>query len=88
MFKHKNTSILKDNELILFFNELGTLLKAGIPLQIDASICYIKEGSCLPITNSDKKNDSLYNTYLHRGLPPGPIGNPGLDAIRLGQGSR
>lgn len=56
-------------------------LDAGIPLQIDASLCYIKEKPCLPITEGDKKNDSLYNTYLHRGLPPGPIGNPGLDAI-------
>jgi len=60
---------------------IQTRLTAGIPLQIDASICYIKENSCLPITDSDKKIDSLYNTYLYRGLPPGPIGNPGLDAV-------
>ena len=56
-------------------------LEAGIPLQIDASICYLKGDPCLPITDRDKKIDSLYNTYLHRGLTPGPIGNPGLDAI-------
>lgn len=53
----------------------------GIPLQIDASICYIKEVSCLPITGEDKKIDSLYNTYRYPGLPRGPIGNPGIDAI-------
>jgi len=53
----------------------------GIPLQIDASICYIKRGRCLPITEEDKKIDSLYNTYRYSGLPPGPISNPGIDAI-------
>ena len=56
-------------------------LSAGIPLQLDASLCYVKGDPCLPITDDDKKIDSLYNTYLHRGLTPGPIGNPGLDAI-------
>lgn len=29
----------------------------------------------------DKNIDSLYNTYKYRGLPPGPICNPGLDSI-------
>ena len=60
-------------------------LEAGIPLQIDATLCYLKEiegNGCLPITQADKTVDSPYNTYLYRGLPPGPISNPGLDAIR------
>ena len=52
-----------------------------IPLQIDASICYIKGNPCLPITEEDKKIDSPYNTYRYLGLPPGPINNPGTDAI-------
>ncbi len=56
-------------------------IKLGIPLQIDASICYIKNYPCLPITRDDKNIDSPYNTYKYRGLPPGPINNPGLDAI-------
>ncbi len=34
-----------------------------------------------PITLEDKRIDSLYNTYLYKGLPPHPICNPGLDAI-------
>lgn len=51
------------------------------PLQVDATICYIKSTSCYPLTPLDFKIDSDYNTYLHKGLPPGPIGNPGLDAI-------
>lgn len=53
----------------------------GMPLQIDATICYIKGDPCLPITDDDKKIDSPYNTYLYGALPPGPIGNPGLDAL-------
>lgn len=57
-------------------------LRNGFPLQVDATICYVKaEDNCLPITREDVKTDSSYNTYLHKGLPPGPIGNPGLDAI-------
>lgn len=54
------------------------------PLQIDATICYIKQKrsqTCEPIRALDLKIDSPYNTYLHRGLPPAPISNPGLDAI-------
>ncbi|OGY56819.1 MAG: hypothetical protein A2119_03050 [Candidatus Colwellbacteria bacterium GWA2_46_10] len=60
-------------------------LEMGIPLQIDATLCYIKEKNgdgCLPVTKEDKALDSLYNTYLHQGLPPSPISNPGLDAIK------
>ena len=60
----------------------------GVPLQIDATICYIKKKnspkgiSCEPITVLDLKADSPYNTYLHRGWPPGPIGSPGLTALK------
>lgn len=63
-------------------------LKANMPLQIDATICYAGRAaayprpfSCYPLARLDFKIDSPYNTYLHTGLPPGPIGNPGLSAI-------
>jgi len=43
---------------------------------------YVSEGDWWkPITLADKQIDSLYNTYLYKGLPPHPICNPGLDAI-------
>jgi len=51
------------------------------PLQIDATIQYIlgRKGNWWPqITGKDLKIDSPYNTYRNKGLPPGPICNPGL----------
>ena len=54
-------------------------------LDIDATLQYARgntgEGFWAPITPAEKKIDSLYNTYLHAGLPPTPISNPGVTAI-------
>jgi len=48
-------------------------LKQGMPLQIDATLCYAK-GGCPPVpTDKDRKIDSPYNTYKINGLPPTPI---------------
>jgi UPF0755 protein len=45
----------------------------GMPLQIDATLCYAK-GGCPPVpTDADRKIDSPYNTYKVGGLPPTPI---------------
>ncbi|MBP6924580.1 MAG: endolytic transglycosylase MltG [Candidatus Pacebacteria bacterium] len=54
---------------------------AGMPLQADASIEYILNKPLKELTSQDLEIDSPYNTYLNRGLPPTPIGNPGIDAI-------
>jgi len=57
-------------------------LLAQMKLDADPTIQYAK-GNWLPISQSDYYNvDSPYNTYLHIGLPPGPISNPGLASIR------
>ncbi|WP_141576358.1 endolytic transglycosylase MltG [Actinomadura sp. WMMA1423] len=53
----------------------------GMPLQFDTTVLYALNRRTLTVTNDDLKVDSPYNTYLHRGLPPGPIANPGPDAI-------
>lgn len=57
-------------------------LKAGIPLQSDATVNYVTGKNLLQPTLSDLQTESLYNTYLHAGLPPGPIGNPGIESIK------
>lgn len=56
-------------------------IKIGMPLQVDAVFPYIIQRKNKTITRDDLKIDSPYNTYLNKGLPPGPISNPSLDAI-------
>lgn len=54
---------------------------AEMPLQVDAVFPYIIGKNSFQLSRADLQFDSPYNTYRHRGLPPGPISNPGLDAI-------
>ncbi len=56
-------------------------LKKGMKLQSCATIQYILEEPKERLDENDLKIDSPYNTYLYKGLPPGPICNPGLDSI-------
>lgn len=56
-------------------------LDIGMPLQVDAIFPYIIGKKSSELTLEDLKIDSPYNTYLYKGLPPRPIGNPGLGAI-------
>jgi UPF0755 protein len=56
-------------------------LSLGMPLQVDAVFPYITGKPVNQITQADYTINSPYNTYTHVGLPPGPITNPGLDAI-------
>jgi UPF0755 protein len=60
-------------------------LEKGIPLATDPTVIYaaLLEGRWRgTIYASDLQSPSLYNTYRHAGLPPGPICNPGLAALR------
>jgi len=56
-------------------------LEKGMKLQSCATIQYILEKPKERLDENDLKIDSPYNTYLYKGLPPGPICNPGLDSI-------
>jgi len=57
-------------------------LRDGMPLGIDATIRYAIGGNfARPLTESDLHISSPYNTRTHTGLPPTPIGNPGLASI-------
>lgn len=57
-------------------------LSIGMPLQVDVAIQYIKNKATPDLTLEDLKIPSPYNLYLNKGLPPGPINNPGLEAIK------
>ncbi len=56
-------------------------LAQGMLLQIDATVLYAKGVWQSTVTLDDRKVASPYNTYLHPGLPAGPIANPGLKSI-------
>lgn len=56
-------------------------LKQNMTLGSDATVQYITKGSSLTFTQEELQSTSLYNTYLYKGLPLGPIANPGLTAI-------
>lgn len=54
----------------------------GVAMAADATTRYILNNWDKPLTVDDLKIDSPYNTRNHVGLPPGPIGNPGLDTLK------
>ena len=65
----------------VFYNRL----KRGYALQCDPTVQYAwaLEGHIVKdVRPRDLQVDSPYNTYLHRGLPPGPIANPGEASLR------
>ncbi len=56
-------------------------ISIGMPLQVDAAFGYVLEKPLTELTPADIKRDSPYNTYLNKGLPPTPIGNPSARAV-------
>jgi UPF0755 protein len=75
----------KPEERPLVAGAFENRLRKGMRLQCDPTVIYGMErlgkynGS---LTGKDLSFDSLYNTYEHGGLPPGPIGNPGEASLR------
>ncbi len=74
------TSDDRDARIIagIFLNRL----RIGQGLQSDATLSYIYGDNKPTHSGAELENDSLYNTYKYRGLPPGPICNPGIVAIK------
>jgi len=56
-------------------------LKRGMKLQADPTIQYVIEDGPRRLLNKDLRIKSPYNTYLYKGLPPGPINSPGFMSL-------
>ncbi|HEY4028050.1 MAG TPA: endolytic transglycosylase MltG [Candidatus Dormibacteraeota bacterium] len=61
----------------IFYNRLA----ARMALQDDVTVLYGLNKPQGPLTDPEKQKDTPFNTYLHPGLPAGPISNPGLASI-------
>lgn len=70
-----------DDERATIASVIYNRLKQNMPLQIDATIQYILPEHKETISIADTQIESPYNTYLNKGLPAGPIANPGLTSI-------
>jgi len=75
----------KPDERPLVAGVFENRLRLRMPLQCDPTVVYALERNGQyngTLTLNDLRTDSPYNTYANRGLPPGPIGNPGDVALR------
>lgn len=78
----KEVSSSEDRALVadLFWRRL----KIGMALQADSTVHFVvgNDGDTVYTSDADRSVESPYNTYKYRGLPPGPICNPSLSAIK------
>ena len=72
----------KESDRPLIASVLMNRLKINQPLQVDATIQFLLGTPKPKLYNKDLQIPSLYNTYLHRGLPLGPIANPGNASLQ------
>lgn len=56
-------------------------LAIDMPLQTDVPLSFVTGKDDDELTRSDLASSSPYNTYTHKGLPPGPIGSPSLESL-------
>lgn len=60
---------------------IANRLEKGMLLQMDSTVNYGTNGTKITTSDAQRADPNPYNTYLYKGLPIGPIGNPGSDAI-------
>lgn len=73
-------AVLKE-ERALIAGVIYNRLQKPMPLQIDASVQYLFDEPKERLFHKDLQIESPYNTYLHQGLPPGPIASPSIESI-------
>jgi UPF0755 protein len=57
-------------------------IEIGMLLQVDATFVYSINKNSFTVTKTEMRDETdPYNTYIHRGLPPTPISNPGMESI-------
>lgn len=71
-----------DDERPIIAGIIENRLAKGMPLEVDATILYAQQKWHVPTRSDIKHTISPYNTYLNKGLPPGPICSPGLKSIK------
>ena len=72
--------VITADDMKMVSGVLRRRLDIGMPLQADATVVYVVGRG--ELTYDDLKTDTPYNTYTRKGLPKGPISNPGLRAIQ------
>ena len=72
---------MSEEEMKTISSVFHNRLKRNMNLDANATIQYIIPGKNRRLLNKDLEINSEYNTYKNKGLPPGPINNPGLEAI-------
>ena len=70
-----------DSERAMVAGVYYNRLEKRMPLQADPTVQYILEDGPRRLHYSDLQRESAYNTYIHKGLPPGPISNPSRESI-------
>jgi UPF0755 protein len=70
-----------EEEMPLVSAVIRRRLALGMPLQMDPTVIYGVKRFDGTVTRKDLRTAGPYNTYLNRGLPPGPIANPGPAAL-------
>jgi UPF0755 protein len=75
----KEVNTIEDFKIVsgIFWNRIAI----SQALQSDATLEYVLKSNDFQHSLEQLKTDSPYNTYKYKGLPPGPISNPGIDAI-------
>ncbi|MFA5997714.1 MAG: endolytic transglycosylase MltG [Candidatus Paceibacterota bacterium] len=74
--------VATDSDRKMVSGILWKRIEMGMPLQVDATFMYLLGKKSSELTLGDLQMKDPYNTYVNKGLPYGPIGNPGIEAIK------
>lgn len=74
--------VATDDDRAFVSGILWRRISQGMPLQVDAPFMYLLNKKSSELTYSDLQLNSPYNTYRNKGLPVGPINNPGISSIQ------